>query len=139
MAFLCETMRRQILSRAFFGWLTYCRHLKTVRTHLSSLVNPSSRIGFEESMNLRISLTKDLWNDLFISKQHENLPVDKKEIYRYIYNGGCEPSIRKQVFSNFIEFSFFEVSFSCFRFGHFSFLIIHSIRPSKNETKSTKN
>lgn len=90
-------MRRQILSRAFFGWLTYCRHLKTVRTHLTSLVNPMSKIGIDDVFDPNLSLTSDAWAELFLSKQQENLSVDRKEIYRRLYAGGCDPSIRKQV------------------------------------------
>jgi cyclopropane fatty-acyl-phospholipid synthase-like methyltransferase len=99
MASLCDTMRRQILSRAFYGWLAYCRHLKTVRTHLTSLVNPTTKIENNEQLDANFSLTFDAWAELFLNRQQENLAIDKKEIYRRIYSGGCEPSIRKQVIS----------------------------------------
>ena len=89
-------MRRQILSRAFYGWLAYCRHLKTIRTHLTSLVYPVS-YGMNEKLDVNLSLTIEAWQELFLAKQDEHLPVDKKEIYRRIYFGGCHPSIRQQV------------------------------------------
>lgn len=38
---LCESMRKQILARAFYGWLVYCRRMKIVRTHLMGLINES--------------------------------------------------------------------------------------------------
>ena len=124
MAFLCDAMRRQILSRAFYGWLAYCRHLRTVRTHLTSLVNPVFKIDNNEQIDLNLSLTFESWIELFHNKQQENLPINKKEIYRRIYSGGCEPSIRKQVKFIVEKFNVF-FFFFLFRFGHFFFHIIH--------------
>ena len=35
---LCDSMKKQILSRAFYGWLTYHRYFKTVSLHLAGLI-----------------------------------------------------------------------------------------------------
>ncbi|KHJ95644.1 hypothetical protein OESDEN_04411 [Oesophagostomum dentatum] len=45
----CQSMRQQILARAFFGWLSYCRHLRTVRKHLLYLVDTREMSGEEDA------------------------------------------------------------------------------------------
>ena len=120
MASLCDTMRRQILSRAFYGWLAYCRHLKTVRTHLTTLVNPVSKMENSDPSETNTSLTFQAWAELFLNRQQENLPIDKKEIYRRIYAGGCEPSIRKQVIIDSTRTPSFRYSISGLAISFFS-------------------
>ena len=46
-------MSKQILTRAFYGWLTYHRNLKTVNIHLTGLVNQQSLT--ESSFNAETS------------------------------------------------------------------------------------
>jgi len=122
MASLCDTMRRQILSRAFYGWLGYCRHLKTVRIHLTSLVNPVSKVENTEQLIPNLSLTFESWSELFLNKQEEHLSIDKKEIYRRIYSGGCESSIRKQVKRNiFLIIFYYLLKVWPYLFSHYSF------------------
>ncbi|XP_046758673.1 small G protein signaling modulator 2 isoform X10 [Gallus gallus] len=89
---LCESMKRQIVSRAFYGWLAYCRHLSTVRTHLSALVNhtiippdkPSSAAG---------GLTKEVWSKY----QKDRKNYKELELLRKVYYGGVQHEIRKEV------------------------------------------
>ncbi|XP_068623673.1 small G protein signaling modulator 2-like [Battus philenor] len=87
---VCSTMRRQIISRAFYGWLAYCRHLSTVRTHLSGLVHPN----IVPRENAESGLTEEIW----LSMMDENGAVhDRDEVYRLVYYGGVQQNIRRDV------------------------------------------
>ncbi|XP_056119806.1 small G protein signaling modulator 1 isoform X1 [Rhinichthys klamathensis goyatoka] len=89
---LCDNMKNQIISRAFYGWLAYCRHLSTVRTHLSGLVNhtivepdvPGDAYG---------GLTTEVWQKFL----QDCSAYEEKELLRLVYFGGVEPSLRKEV------------------------------------------
>lgn len=89
---LCDTMRCQILSRAFYGWLSHCRHLKTVRTHLSGLVNRQV-ISVGDPVDASRGLTADGWERFAESGK----VAEELEIYRLVYYGACQHSIRKKV------------------------------------------
>ncbi|XP_063896565.1 small G protein signaling modulator 2 isoform X2 [Helicoverpa armigera] len=87
---VCSTMRRQIISRAFYGWLAYCRHLSTVRTHLSGLVHPN----IIPRENADGGLTEERW----LAMTDENGAIhDKDEVYRLVYYGGVQHDIRRHV------------------------------------------
>lgn len=83
-------MKRQIISRAFYGWLAYCRHLSTVRTHLSGLVHGriTPDIGADNG------LTEERWRDLHDENGIVNL---ESEVHRLVYFGGVAHDIRKDV------------------------------------------
>lgn len=82
-------MKRQIISRAFYGWLAYCRHLSTVRKHLSGLVNAN----IIDSNGAEEGLTQEIWNQLRGSGKEEN----KLKVFQLAYYGGVEHDVRKEV------------------------------------------
>ncbi|KAL7745109.1 hypothetical protein ACLKA6_008169 [Drosophila palustris] len=110
---VCSTMRRQIISRAFYGWLAYYRHLSTVRTHLSGLVH--GRITPEMKADEE-GLTKERWELL----NAEGMLQNSTEFYRLIYFGGVQPELRKEVWPYLL--------------GHYAFGTTQEERQKQDET-----
>ncbi|XP_066509859.1 small G protein signaling modulator 1-like isoform X2 [Hoplias malabaricus] len=89
---LCDNMKYQIISRAFYGWLAYCRHLSTVRIHLSALVNHTI-VEPDVPGDAYSGLTADVWHRFL----QDSKAYDEKELLRLVYFGGVESSLRKEV------------------------------------------
>ncbi|XP_072520553.1 small G protein signaling modulator 1 [Salminus brasiliensis] len=89
---LCDNMKYQIISRAFYGWLAYCRHLSTVRIHLSALVNHTI-VEPDVPHDAYGGLSADVWRKFL----QDCSAYDEKELLRLVYFGGVEPSLRKEV------------------------------------------
>ncbi|XP_025089137.1 small G protein signaling modulator 1-like isoform X4 [Pomacea canaliculata] len=89
---LCDTMTKQIISRAFYGWLAHCRHLKTVRTHLSGLVYHTI-VAIDDPMFAGDGLTPEKWAEICVNGVVSN----SGEVYRLVYYGGISHDLRKEV------------------------------------------
>ncbi|KAM4578058.1 small G protein signaling modulator 1 isoform 1-T1 [Fundulus diaphanus] len=89
---LCDNMKYQIISRAFYGWLAYCRHLSTVRTHLSALVNHTI-VAPDVPSDASAGLTADVWQTFL----KDCTAYKEQELLRLVYFGGVDPSLRKEV------------------------------------------
>ncbi|KAJ8286089.1 hypothetical protein GJAV_G00034420 [Gymnothorax javanicus] len=89
---LCDNMKYQIISRAFYGWLAYCRHLSTVRTHLSALVNHTI-VDPDVPHNAYGGLTVEVWQRFM----EDCSTYEEQELMRLVYFGGVDPSLRKEV------------------------------------------
>ncbi|XP_056129870.1 small G protein signaling modulator 1 [Lampris incognitus] len=89
---LCDNMKYQIISRAFYGWLAYCRHLSTVRTHLSALVNHTI-VEPDVPCDAYRGLTAEVWQTFL----QDCTAYEEQELLRFVYFGGVEPSLRKEV------------------------------------------
>ncbi|KAL4004598.1 protocadherin alpha [Sarotherodon galilaeus] len=107
---LCDTMKYQIISRAFYGWLAYCRHLSTVRTHLSALVN-TTIVDPGVPCDARGGLSVEVWSNFL----KDSSAYEEKEIHRLVYFGGVAPSLRKEVWPFLLGHYKFSMSEKCRR------------------------
>jgi hypothetical protein len=94
MKILCDTMKRQIVSRAFYGWLAYCRHLKTIRLHLIGLVHlkTDEEDIHNEKFDGITTLTNEIWTKWLQDEMENGVSLKKYEqlIYEIIYINGCK-------------------------------------------------
>ena len=67
-------MRRQIISRAFYGWLAHCRHLKTVRHHLGGLALHQGPLVAQNGTATSPGLSEEVWAE-GLTKEYWNLNV----------------------------------------------------------------
>ncbi|XP_051515029.1 small G protein signaling modulator 1 isoform X2 [Myxocyprinus asiaticus] len=102
---LCDNMKNQIISRAFYGWLAYCRHLSTVRTNLSGLVNHTI-VAPDVPNDAYRGLTTEVWHKFL----QDCSTCKEKELLRLVYFGGVEPSLRKEVWPFLLGHYQFEMS-----------------------------
>lgn len=91
---LCEAMRRQIISRAFYGWFAHCRHLATVRKHLSTLVKREDAATTTKDLKEIRQVDDEVWS--------EKLMIDGKlssmdDLARHVYNRGTKHHLRALV------------------------------------------
>ncbi|XP_025255271.1 small G protein signaling modulator 1 isoform X4 [Theropithecus gelada] len=115
---LCDNMKYQILSRAFYGWLAYCRHLSTVRTHLSALVNHMI-VSPDLPCDAGQGLTAGIWEQYL----QDSTSYEERELLRLIYYGGIQPEIRKAVWP--------------FLLGHYQFGMTETERKESSQSCSS--
>lgn len=106
---LCESMRRQILARAFYGWLAYCRRTKVIRQHLKHLINPDDCLvepleQADQYQDLSGGLTYSKWSELMKEASADNVSDSEKQeelikkMHQLVYYGGIESDdLRRKV------------------------------------------
>ena len=72
--------------------IAHCRHLRTVRRHLSGLIVESPQSG-EEPFDASHGLTREVWQ---AHRSGATVQTDT-ELCRLVYFGGVDPSLRKEV------------------------------------------
>ena len=118
---LCDNIKYQILSRAFYGWLAYHRNLKTVRIHLIGLINFERKDEYieecgeqteprdeannaKEKSSLYLSTNKKIDDNLWSEWENDPEEFTKNTLnfYRIVYFNGIENDLRKKVNSSVV-------------------------------------
>uniref|UniRef100_A0A8C7SPN5 Small G protein signaling modulator 1b n=1 Tax=Oncorhynchus mykiss TaxID=8022 RepID=A0A8C7SPN5_ONCMY len=131
---LCDTMKYQIISRAFYGWLAYCRHLSTVRIHLSALVNPTI-VDPNVPHDAQEGLTVDVWSSFL----QDRSAYDEHELLRLVYYGGVAPTIRKEVWPFLLGHYHFDMTQKCRMEVGIAFWFVEEVELIESETKREKS
>jgi len=87
---VCKAMKRQIISRAFYGWFAHCRHLATVRKHLSTLVQPPQ---LDDDVTPQF-VDDQLWSTTLMADGKLG-SID--ELAKHVYYRGAKHNIRTRV------------------------------------------
>ncbi|ULT99868.1 hypothetical protein L3Y34_000855 [Caenorhabditis briggsae] len=85
----CQSMRNQIMARAFYGWLTYVRHLRTIRTHLLHLVDTKTLICDDDCD----PVDEKFWKQCRAEPTKEN----EEEFLKRVYWRGIEGVNSKEI------------------------------------------
>lgn len=96
---MCSSMKRQIISRAFYGWLAHCRHMKTVRKHLGGLTFHKKPVSVED-LSWHQGVTETWWQQIdwtSVQENQEQADALEEEIHVRTYLAGISASIRSQV------------------------------------------
>uniref|UniRef100_A0A915I0G6 Rab-GAP TBC domain-containing protein n=1 Tax=Romanomermis culicivorax TaxID=13658 RepID=A0A915I0G6_ROMCU len=101
----CDSMRQQILSRAFYGWLAHCKNINTIRTHLKGMINVDLKNYKFQITNAHEQNFDPLSNyewENFRAKRFEESSLN--DCCSSIYFGGIKASLRSQVWPFLLGF-----------------------------------
>jgi hypothetical protein len=122
---ICTDIKLRIVSRAFYGWLSYYRQVKTLKKHLLKLINVEEQAQQQAELNCSTSneldtlldeylgeekkLDEQLWSKL-MDDNNEMDSFDQTRLYKLIYLNGIESNqLRKKVWPFLLEHYTFDM------------------------------
>ncbi|VDN05132.1 unnamed protein product [Thelazia callipaeda] len=88
----CSSMKTQILARTFYGWLAYCGHLRTIRNHLSILID--SKAIIEDACT---PVDENFWMECRKFKTEKLEKEFLSRVYRYGIRENESHTLRRKV------------------------------------------